>query len=66
MRTPLPEHGILFRHFRPVDEVRFYADLSPNARERESIPMTGRMAPLNDPNSMSCQSIERWLRAHTR
>ena len=63
VRSPIPERGMLFRHFRPVDDVRYYADLAPNAREWESILMTDRMAPLNDPNSMSYQLIERWLRA---
>jgi len=61
--SPVPEHGILFRHFRAVDEVRYYADLAPNAREWESILVTEQMAPLKDPNSMSYQLIERWLRA---
>jgi hypothetical protein len=60
--SPVPEHGILFRHFRAVDDVRYYADLAPNAREWESILVTDRMTPLNDPNSMSYQLIERWLR----
>jgi len=63
VRSPIPERGILFRHFRPIDDVRYYADLATNAREWESILMTDRMAPLNDPNSMSYQLIERWLRA---
>ena len=61
--NPVPEHGILFQHFRAVDDARYYADLAPNAREWESILVTARMAPLNDPNSMSYQLIERWLRA---
>lgn len=61
--SPIPEHGIRFRHFRAVDDVRYYADLAPNAREWESILVTDRMAPLTDPNSMSYQLIERWLRA---
>ncbi len=61
--APVPEHGILFHHFRAVDDIRYYADLAPNAREWEAILVTERMAPLNDPNSMSYQLIERWLRA---
>ena len=61
--SPVPEHGILFRHFRAVDDVRYYADLAPNAREWESILVTERMAPLNDPNSMSYLLSEHWLRA---
>jgi hypothetical protein len=62
VRAPVPEHGILYRHFRRVDEVRCYADLAPNPREWESIAMTERVAPLRDPNSLSYQLIERWLR----
>ena len=61
VRAPVPEHGILFRHFRRIDDVRYYADLSPNPREWESIAMTERLAPLRDPNSLSYQLIERWL-----
>lgn len=59
---PVPERGILFRHFRAVDDARYYADLAPNAREWESILVTDRMAQLSDPNSMSFQLVERWLR----
>ena len=62
VRAPIPEHGILFRHFRRVDDARYYADLAPNPREWESIAMTERLAPLRDPNSFSYQLIERWLR----
>jgi UDP-2,3-diacylglucosamine pyrophosphatase LpxH len=60
--APLHGHGILFRHFRPVEDVRYYADLAPNPREWESIAMTERLAPLRDANSLSYQLIERWLR----
>lgn len=61
--SPVPAHGILFRHFRAVDDVRYYTDFAPNAREWESILVTERMAPLNDPNAMSYLLIEHWLRA---
>lgn len=60
---PVPAHGILFRHFRAVDDLRYYADLAPNAREWESILITERMAPLTDSKSMTFQLIERWLHA---
>jgi hypothetical protein len=62
VHSTIPERGILCRHFRAVDDVRYYADLAPNAREWESILVTERVAPLNDPNSMSYQLVERWLR----
>jgi hypothetical protein len=62
VRTPIPEHGILFRHFRRIDDARYYADLAQNPREWESIAMTERVAPLRDQNSLSYQLIERWLR----
>jgi hypothetical protein len=63
VHSPVPERGILYRHFRAVDDVRYYADLVPNAREWESTLVTERVGPLNDPNSMSYQLVERWLRA---
>jgi hypothetical protein len=62
VRAPIPELGIVFRHFRRVDDARYYADLAPNPREWESIAMTERVVPLRDPNSLSYQLIERWLR----
>jgi hypothetical protein len=62
VHCPIPERGILHRHFRAVDDVRYYADLAPNAREWESILVTERVGPLSDPNSMSYQLVERWLR----
>jgi len=61
IRSIAPEIGVWFRHFRKVDEVRYYGDFVTNARNWEPITMTATITPLRDPHSASYQLIEHWL-----
>lgn len=63
VREVCPELGIWFRHFRRVDDVRFYGDLVTNVRSWDQIRMTDAISPLHDPGSASYKLIERWLSA---
>ncbi len=56
-----PESGRWFRHFRHVDDVRFYADRDMDPRKWNRITMNGTIAPLRTPSSKSYRLIQRWL-----
>jgi hypothetical protein len=56
-----PEIGVWFRHFRAVDDVRYFADFKTNAKEWSQITMTDTISPLRDPNSLSYRLIQEWL-----
>jgi hypothetical protein len=56
-----PEIGVWFRHFRKIDDVRYYGDYVTDARKWERITMTGTIAPLRDPKSKTYHLIEDWL-----
>jgi hypothetical protein len=60
IREPVPEIGVWFRHFRKVNDIRFYADFITNALNWESITMTDTISPLRDRNSKSYQLIDSW------
>jgi len=61
IRAAAPEIGVWFRHFRPVNDVRYYGDFVPNVRTWEPLTMTATITPLRDPSSASFKLIERWL-----
>jgi hypothetical protein len=61
IRATAPEIGVWFRHFRPVDELRYYGDFVTNAREWESMVMTATITPLREAGSASFKLIRRWL-----
>jgi hypothetical protein len=61
IRSTAPEIGVWFRHFRKVDDIRYYGDLVTNVRSWEAITMTATITPLRDPRSASYQLIEHWL-----
>jgi hypothetical protein len=61
IRSAAPEIGVWFRHFRKVDDVRYYGDFVTNARNWEPITMTATITPLRESGSASYQLIERWL-----
>ncbi len=63
IRTIDPQIGVWFRHFRKVDDVRYYGDLVTNVRNWEPITMTATITPLREPNTDSYKLIERWLQA---
>lgn len=53
--------GLWFRHFREVEDVRYYADFVTNASIWQSIQMTGTIQKLHSPESESFKLIEKWL-----
>lgn len=56
-----PEIGVWFRHFRRVDDIRYYGDFVTNARSWKPVVMTATITPLRGRNSASHQLIDRWL-----
>ena len=63
VRTPVPELGVWFRHFRRVRDVHFYFDWRTNPKEWERIVMTDTISVLKDPGSKSYRLIEEWAAA---
>jgi hypothetical protein len=61
IRAAAPEIGVWFRHFRQVDDVRYFGDFVTNAHNWDPIPMTATITPLRDRATASFQLIERWL-----
>ena len=49
IRSPAPEIGVWFRHFRKADDVWYYADYVTNAHQWQTIVMTDTIAPLGNP-----------------
>ena len=62
IRAAAPEIGVWFRHFRRVDDVRYFGDFVTNAQSWEPIVMTATITPLRESSTASFQLIERWLR----
>lgn len=60
IRATAPEIGVWFRHFRRIDEVRYYADFKTNAHAWEKTTMTDTISPLREPDSISYRLIESW------
>jgi hypothetical protein len=60
IRETAPEIGVWFRHFRKVDDIRYYADFKTNAHAWDRTTMTDTISPLRDPNSISYRLIEEW------
>lgn len=61
IRSKAPEIGVWFRHFRAVDDVRYYGDFETNVEEWEKIVMTATITPLREPNTASFELIQKWL-----
>ena len=61
IRCKTPEIGVWFRHFRAVDDMRYYGDFVTNAHDWEQITMTATITPLREPTSASYQLIVRWI-----
>jgi hypothetical protein len=61
IRSTAPEIGVWFRHFRKVDDVRYYGDFVTNAHSWESITMPATITPLREHDTASYLLIERWL-----
>ena len=61
IRSIASEIGVWFRHFRPVDDIRYYGDLVKNAKSWEPLTMTATITPLRSDDSGSYKLIEQWL-----
>ena len=60
----IPEElRIWFRHYRRVDDVRYYGDFVKDAHSWERIPMANAIGPLHDQNGAAFRLIQRWLDA---
>jgi len=46
IKHPVPELGVWFRHFRRVEDVRYFADFHTNAKSWKQITMTDTISPL--------------------
>lgn len=60
IRHTEPELGVWFRHFRRVEDVKYYADRVTNAASWNPITMTDTISPLHDKNSASYRLIATW------
>jgi hypothetical protein len=63
IRSVAPEIGVWFRHFRRVDDIRYYADFKTNARDWEQTTMTDTISPLRRADTISYRLIEEWKQA---
>lgn len=61
VRAAVPELGVWFRHFRAVEDVRYFGDFTTDARVWPQITMTATITPLRKTDTESHQLIERWL-----
>ena len=61
IRTPVPEIGVWFRHFRRVTDVRYFSDFRTNATTWKPLTMTATLTPLRSGDSASKQLIDEWL-----
>lgn len=61
VRAAVPELGVWFRHFRAVEDVRYFGDFITNARTWPQITMTATITPLRNTDTESHQLIEHWL-----
>lgn len=66
IRAAVPELGVWFRHFRAVDDIRYFGDFRTNACSWEPIQMTATITPLRDTQSESYKLIDRWLNDASR
>lgn len=65
IREKAPEIGVWFRHFRKIDDVRYYGDYITDARKWEYLTMTATITPLREADTKSYQLIEEWLNTKT-
>ena len=59
IKSPEPELGIWFRHFRRVRDVKYYADRVTNPRDWEKLVMADTISALQ-PTTLSAQLISGW------
>ena len=58
IKNPVPELGVWFRHFRRVENVKYYADHVTNASSWEQIRMTDTISPLVNEGTLSLNLIK--------
>ena len=63
IRSQAPEIGVWFRHFRKVDDIRYYGDWATNVRAWKPLVMTATITPLRGSRTASFQLIQKWLNA---
>lgn len=63
IRTPVPEIGVWFRHFRRINDVRYYSDFRTNPSTWKPLTMTATLTPLRKSDSGSQVLIDEWLSA---
>lgn len=61
VRAAVPELGVWFRHFRTVEDVRYFGDFATDARAWPHIIMTATITRLRKTDTKSRQLIDRWL-----
>ena len=66
LKTPVPELGVWFRHFRRVEDVQYYSDYKTNAASWERVTMTATITPLRNEDTASQRIINEWLGSFIR
>jgi hypothetical protein len=61
IRTRVSNIGVWFRHFRAVNQIRYYGDWVTNAAKWERLVMKDTISILHDPGKASFKLMERWL-----
>ncbi|WP_193075407.1 hypothetical protein [Pseudomonas sp. FME51] len=57
IKRPVPQLGVWFRHFRAVQDVKYFADFKTNARSWDQIKMTDTISPLVNEGTASLALI---------
>ena len=58
IKKPVPELGVWFNHFRPVNEIIYFADHKTNAKAWDQIRMTDTISPLVNEGTSSLNLIK--------
>lgn len=61
IKTPVPQIGVWFRHFREVRNVRCYSDFRKDAHKWDRSTMTATITPLRREDTASKKLIEAWV-----
>jgi hypothetical protein len=63
IKTPVPQIGVWFRHFRKVDQVHYYSDFITNPKNWEASVMPATITPLRNVDTQSQQLLNEWIAA---
>jgi len=61
IRSIAPEIGVWFRHFRKIDDVRYYGDFITDVKKWQKITMTATITRFAKQHPRTYQLIEEWL-----